>query len=112
MAPGGMKLALGGSCSMKSTKNNVFRESEHHASLVWRLAANGLSPGGSYCSRKPEILLAPTNLIPTPTILIPFDFRLHTHNSSVKVCNLFHITSNSILITAHNSHIQCTPTNF
>ena len=83
MAPGGMKLASGGSCSTKSTKNSIFRESEHYASLVWRLAANRLPPGGSCCSRNPEILPAPANLIPTPTILIPFDFRLHTPSSSV-----------------------------
>jgi len=30
VAPGGMKLASGGCCSTKSTKNSVFRESEHH----------------------------------------------------------------------------------
>ena len=83
VAPGGMKLAPGGSCSTKSTKNSIFRELENHASLVWRLTANGLPPGSSCCSRNPEILLAPTNFITTPTILIPFDFRLHTHSSSV-----------------------------
>jgi len=26
--------------SRENTKNNIFRESEHHTSLVWRLAAN------------------------------------------------------------------------
>jgi len=57
VAPGGMKLAPGGSCSTKSTKNNVFCESEHHASLVWRLAVTNVPPGGSCCSRNPNILL-------------------------------------------------------
>jgi len=47
VAPGGMQLALGGSCSTKSTKNSVFRELKHHASLVWRLAAKWVPPGGS-----------------------------------------------------------------
>jgi len=36
----------------KITENNVFRESEHHASLVWRLAAKRVPPGGS-CTYEP-----------------------------------------------------------
>jgi len=46
----------------KNTKNIIFRESEHPASLVWCLAAMA-SPGGSYCSRNPEISSAPANFI-------------------------------------------------
>jgi len=38
VAPGGMKLPPGGSCSTKSTKNSVFRESNtiSHWYGAWR----------------------------------------------------------------------------
>ena len=83
VAPGGTILLPGGSCFAKNMKNNVFPESDHHTSLVWCLTAKWVPPSGSCCSRNPEISSTPANLIPTPTILIPFDFRLHTDNSSV-----------------------------
>jgi len=58
MAPSGMKLASGGSCSTKSMKNSGFHESEHHhASLVWRLAITNVPLGGSCCFRNPNIFL-------------------------------------------------------
>jgi len=56
VAPGGTELPPGGFCFAKNTKNNVFRESEQHASLVWCLAAKWVPPGGSCCSKNPEIL--------------------------------------------------------
>ena len=55
LAPGGTKIPLGNYCYVKSTKNNVFRESTHHAPLVWRLAANMVPPGGS-CTCEPCLL--------------------------------------------------------
>jgi len=39
VAPGGTILPSGSSCSAKNMKNNIFRESKHHTSLVWHLAA-------------------------------------------------------------------------
>jgi len=51
------------------------QKSEHHASLVWRLAVNWVPPSGSCYSRNPKISSTPTNLIPTPTILISLDLR-------------------------------------
>jgi len=62
VAPGGTELAPCGSCSAKNTKNSIFRESEHHTSLLWHLAANWMPPGGSCSSRNPDIPLAPMNL--------------------------------------------------
>jgi len=47
----------GDSCFVKNNKNNVFRESRHHTSLVSRMAVTNLPPGGSCCFRNPNILL-------------------------------------------------------
>jgi len=47
----------------ENTKNNIFRESEYHASMVWRLAADWVLPGGSCSSRNPAVLPAPANPI-------------------------------------------------
>ena len=69
MAPGGMKLAPSGSCSTKSTKNSVFRQSEHHASLVWRLAVTNVPPGGFCYSRNLNIFLCTCDLNPFATTL-------------------------------------------
>ena len=55
LPPGGTKLPLDGYCCAKSMKNNIFRESTHHAPLVWRLAANWVPPGGS-CTCEPCLL--------------------------------------------------------
>jgi len=41
---------------INNTKNNVFRESEHHTSLVWCLAAKWVPPGGSSSSKNPAAL--------------------------------------------------------
>jgi len=57
MAPSGMKLVPGGSCSTKSTKNNIFHEIKHHTSLIWCLAVTNVPPGGSCYSRNPNIFL-------------------------------------------------------
>ena len=39
----------------ENTKNSIFHESEYHASLVWRLAAKWVPPGGS-CTCEPYVL--------------------------------------------------------
>ena len=42
----------------------------HHASLIWRLAVTNVPPGGSCCSRDPNIFFfAPANLNPFRTTL-------------------------------------------
>jgi len=55
-APSGTILPPGGSYSVKDTKNNIFRESKHHTSLVWRLVAKWVPLGGSSSSRNPAPL--------------------------------------------------------
>jgi len=83
--PGGTKPPPSDYCCVKSMKNNIFRESKHHAPLMWRLAANWVSPSGCYSSKNPEISSTPTNLIPTPTILIPLDLRSNRLPSHVYI---------------------------
>jgi len=99
----GTKIPPGGYCYAKSTKNSVFHESTHHAPLVWRLAANMVPPSGSCSSRNPEISSTPSNLIPTPTILIPLDLRSNRRPSHVYIhyslIILLHIRNSTNLTT-------------
>jgi len=87
----------------KNMKNSVFHESEHHASLVWRLAANWLPLGDFYCSRNPKIFSTLANLIPSPTILIPLDLQSNRLHSRVYIhysfIRLLHIRNSTNLTT-------------
>jgi len=74
LAPGGTKLLPGGYGCAKSTKNNVFCESTHHAPLVWRLAANSVLPSGSCSSKNPATLPLRLRTSTSPTIPIYFSF--------------------------------------
>jgi len=118
LVPSRIELAPGGSCSAKNTKNSVFCESEHHTSLVWRLAANWVPPGGSCSSKNPKIPLAPTNLNHSPSLWFhsSYDskgcthmFRFMIHSSHLKV---LHFTNNKRLTLCNFKHLQSSTLKF
>jgi len=73
----------------ENTKNKIFRESEHHASLVWRLAANWVPLGGSCSSKNPAALPLRLRTSVFPSFPWHADFHLFSCNPASNYCGSY-----------------------